>query len=151
MAPPIVEITHRLEFSAAHRLDCPELSSEQNRELYGPCNTRHGHNYELEVSVRGPVDARTGMVLDLNRLSRFVQERVIAKIDHRDLNEHVPFLSGIVPTAENVAVAIWRELEPLLRDYPGCRLSRIRVHESRSNMVEYTGPESSAVRDRSPS
>jgi 6-pyruvoyltetrahydropterin/6-carboxytetrahydropterin synthase len=143
MAQPEVEITHVMGFSAAHRLHCDQLTAAENRELYGPCNCRHGHNYELEVSVRGPVDPRTGMVMDLNRLSRLMTEKLISIVDHRDLNEDVPFLAGLVPTAENVAVAFWRELELHLGAYPGCRLHRIRVRESRANLVEYLGPGSS--------
>ncbi len=140
MPRPTVEITHCLEFSAAHRLHCEVLSAQENKDLYGPCNTRHGHNYEVEVTVCGEVHEHTGMVMDLNRLSRLVHEHLISKVDHKDLNEDVPFLAGLVPTAENVAVAFWRELEPHLRSYPGCRLSRVRVRESRSNLVEYRGP-----------
>jgi 6-pyruvoyltetrahydropterin/6-carboxytetrahydropterin synthase len=147
MPRPIVEITHVQEFSAAHRLVSEHLSDEENRALYGPCYTDHGHNYVVEVTVRGPVDPRTGMVMDLNRLSRIMSERVFQRVDHRHLNRDVPFLAGTITTAENVAVAFWRELEPALRAFPGCKLYRIRLHESRANKVEYYGP----TTERSPS
>lgn len=140
MTPPSVEITHVQEFSAAHRLCSAALTDAQNRELYGPCATDHGHNYVVEVTVTGAVDEPTGMVMDLNRLSRLVIEKLIQRVDHKHLNHDVPFLSGIIPTAENVAVAFWKEIEPSLRANPGCRLHRIRLHESRSNRVDYYGP-----------
>jgi 6-pyruvoyltetrahydropterin/6-carboxytetrahydropterin synthase len=140
MAAPIAEITHVVEFSAAHRLTSAHLSERENRELYGPCFRDHGHNYVLEVTVRGRVDARTGMVMDLNRLGALLHERLVAKVDHRHLNHDVPFLAGTITTAENVAIAFWRELEPHLRVLKGCKLHRIRLHESRANVVDYYGP-----------
>ena len=145
MAEPIVEITHVQEFSASHRLHNPALSDAENRELYGICNNPngHGHNYVVEVSVRGPVPDGTGMVMDLNRLSRLIVERLIDPVEHKHLNFDVPFLEGVIPTAENVAVAFWRELEPALAPFRGARLSRIRVRESRLNFVDYVGPQES--------
>jgi len=135
----LLEITHACEFAAAHRLASPGLTDEQNRALYGPCAREHGHTYGLEVTVRGPVDPRTGMVVDLNVLARLVAERVIAHVDHRDLNRDVPFLEGCITTAENLVTAFWRELEPALRTFPGCRLHRLVLHEGRANRVEYRG------------
>lgn len=140
MTPPTVEITHVQEFSAAHRLVSAALSDAENRELYGPCYTDHGHNYVLEVTVRGLLEPRTGMVMDLNRLSRLIVERIVQRVDHRHLNHDVPFLSGAITTAENVAVAFWRELETPIAAYPGCKLHRIRLRESRMNFVDYYGP-----------
>jgi 6-pyruvoyltetrahydropterin/6-carboxytetrahydropterin synthase len=144
MTEPIVEITHGLEFSASHRLHSPELSDQANRELYGPCNNPngHGHNYVVEATVRGPVAASTGMVMDLNRLHRLMVERIFDAVDHKHLNHDVPFLEGVIPTAENVAIAFWGEIEPSLEDFPGCTLHRIRVYESRSNFADYLGPTS---------
>ncbi len=139
MAPELVEITHVQEFSAAHRLVSAELSESENRELYGPCFTDHGHNYVLEVTVRGALDAKTGMVMDLNRLSRLIVERIIQRVDHRHLNHDVPFLAGTITTAENVAVAFWRELAAPIAAH-GARLHRIRLRESRMNFVDYFGP-----------
>lgn len=138
---PRVEITRREEFSAAHRLHDPRLSEEANRRLYGICNNQngHGHNYELEVTVQGEVP-ESGMVMDLNRLMLLLQEEVVRELDHKHLNHDVPFLEGIIPTAENVAIAIWERLAARLEDHPGCRLHRIRLFESRNNYVEYHGP-----------
>ena len=140
MSQPTVEITRREEFSASHRLHDPELSDQENRELYGICNNPngHGHNYELEVTVRGAVP-RSGMVMNLTDLMRILREDVLSQVDHRHLNHDVPFLEGVIPTAENIAVALWAVLEPKIRAFPGCRLDRVRIFESRSNWVEYRG------------
>lgn len=138
MTDAIVEITRCEEFSAAHRLHDPRLSDEDNRRLYGPCNTDHGHNYILEVTVRGPVPA-SGMVMDLNVLMRILREKVLIEVDHKHMNRDVPFLEGIIPTAENVAVAFWKRIEPELRAYTGCSLRRVRIRESRGNYVDYHG------------
>lgn len=132
------ELTRRLEFSAAHRLHNPAFSEAENRELYGVCNNEkgHGHNYTLDVTVRGPADPQTGMVMDLNRLALLLQERVFAEVDHRHLDHDVAWLAGRVSTAENVAAAIWERLAPELRGL----LFRIRLWESRHNFVDYHGP-----------
>ena len=121
---PEVTVTRRLTFSAAHRIHNPELSDEENRAVFGKDNTSygHGHNYTLEVSVTGPIDERTGYVVDLGALKRIVQEEIVDKLDHRNLNLDVDFLRGIKPTAENVVVACWRVLES--RVSPG-RLTRL--------------------------
>ena len=102
--PPTVEITHVQEFSASHRLHNPALSEEENRRIFGICNNLHGHghNYVLEVSVVGAVPAETGMVMDLNVLSSIVRERIVSQVDHRHLNHDVPFLEGLITTAETV-------------------------------------------------
>jgi 6-pyruvoyltetrahydropterin/6-carboxytetrahydropterin synthase len=142
MQEATVEITRREEFSAAHRLHNPALSDEENRRIYGVCNNAngHGHNYAFEVTVRGPVSAPTGMVMDLNRLMVILREEIVSVVDHKHLNHDVPFLAGVIPTAENVAVAFWKRIEPALKGFEGCRLHRVRVYESRSNFVDYRGP-----------
>ena len=143
MPRSIVEITRREEFSASHRLHNPALSAEENRRLYGICNNPngHGHNYELEVTVRGEVPARTGMVMNLTDLMGILRERVLPRVDHKHLNLDVPFLAEVNPTAENVAIALWHQIEPEVRPYEGCRLHRIRLFESRSSYVDFLGPE----------
>jgi len=150
MNRPIVSITRREEFSASHRLHNPALSADENRELYGICNNPngHGHNYVLEISVRGPVPDGTGMVMDLNRLQRLVLERLIAPVEHKHLNHDVPFLEGVIPTAENVAVVFWSELAPALSEFPGAELSRVRLRESRMNFVDYYGPRAARTTQR---
>lgn len=136
-----VEITRREEFSAAHRLHDPALSPEENRRLFGMCNDEHGHNYAVEVTMRGIAPRSTGMVMDLNRLMEILREEVVSQVDHKHLNKDVPWLRGLIPTAENVAVAIWERLEPRLRAFEGCRLHRVRIYESRNNFVDYHGPD----------
>lgn len=135
---PIVRVTRRLHFSAGHRLHNSELSDEENRKIYGLCNNPagHGHNYGLEVTLRGELDPRTGYVFDLKRLKDVVEEVVLGDVDHANLNVDVPWLEGVIPTAENIAVEIWRRLAAVL---PQGLLERIVVSESDRNLVEYRG------------
>jgi 6-pyruvoyltetrahydropterin/6-carboxytetrahydropterin synthase len=135
---PEVTVTRRLTFDAAHRVHNAELSAQENAAVFGKCNNPHGHGhtYVLEVSVTGAVDARTGYVIDLGALKRAVEEHVVGHMDHRNLNADVAFLRGINPTAENIVVACWRELEPRVR--PG-RLTRLRLWETPNNHVDYEG------------
>lgn len=135
---PRVTVTRRLNFNAAHRLHNPELSDAENDALFGVCNNPnwHGHNYRLDVSVTGEIDARSGYVLDLKALRDLVEAHLLDRMDHRNLNLDVDFLRGINPTAENIVVACWRVLEPALRP---ARLSRLRLWETDNNYVEYDG------------
>ena len=135
---PIVTVTRRLRFNAAHRVHNPALSDEENRALFGKCNNPnwHGHNYVLEVSVEGTIDERTGYVVDLGVLQAIVQREVIDQVDHRNMNVDVEFMRGINPTAENIVVACWRVLEHHVA--PG-RLRRLRFWETENNYVEYDG------------
>jgi len=141
MPRPVVEITRCEEFSASHRLHSPAFSDEENRALYGVCNNPngHGHNYELEVTVRGEVPPDTGMVMNLADLMRILREKILPRVDHKHLNHDVSFLEGVVPTAENIAIALWGEIEPEIERFEGCRLHKIKLSESRSNTVEYRG------------
>jgi len=137
---PDVRVTRRLHFSAAHRLYREDWSDERNAEVFGDCSNPHwhGHNYELEVTVAGPVDPETGFVVDLKRLRDLVQSRVIDDVDHRNLNVEVAWLAGVNPTTENLVVAIWERLDGELLP-PGARLDRIVLRETPRNYVEYTG------------
>lgn len=135
---PRVTVTRRLHFNAAHRLHNPELSEDENRQLFGLCNNPnwHGHNYRLDVSVDGEIDERSGYVIDLKRLRDIVEAHLIDRMDHRNLNVDVDFMRGINPTAENIVVTCWRVLEPVVQ--PG-RLTRLRLWETDNNYVEYEG------------
>ena len=135
---PVVTATRVLRFNAAHRIHNPALSDEENRALYGKCNNPngHGHNYRLEVSVRGPVDERTGYVLDLGVLKRVVEAEFVDRVDHRNLNVDVDFMRGINPTAENIVVACWRVLAPRVAP---ATLTKLRLWETENNYVEYEG------------
>ena len=135
---PHVTVTRRLHFNAAHRVHNPALSDEENSRLFGKCNNPnwHGHNYILDVSVRGPIDSKTGYVFDLGALKRLVTERVLDRVDHRNLNLDVDFMQGVIPTSENIIVAIWRELAPAIERG---KLVRLVLWETPNNYVEYTG------------
>ncbi|MEX0837747.1 MAG: 6-carboxytetrahydropterin synthase [Gemmatimonadota bacterium] len=136
---PIVTITRRAHFSSAHRLHREDWSEEKNSEVFGDCANPnwHGHNYELIVSVAGPVDPETGFVMDLKRLKDVIQDRVVVDVDHRNLNTEVGWLDGIIPSTENLAVAVWRRIAPELPE--GVALSSIVIRETRNNSVEYRG------------
>lgn len=139
---PVVHVTRRVHFNAAHRLHNPEKPDAWNAETFGRCNnpTWHGHNYVLEVTVAGEPDPETGYVIDLGRLKAILEARVLDKCDHRNLNLDVDFLEGILPSTENFVVAIWGEIEPAIRaEAPGARLHRVRLWETERNMAEYFG------------
>ncbi len=124
-----------MRFSAGHRLYRPELSDEENFNIYGPCShpQGHGHNYELEVYVTGDTDRKTGFVVDLKSLKEIIHENVISKLDHKNLNEDVDFMKGMVPTTENLAEQIFRILDDKLG---GERLTRVVIRETENNRVE---------------
>src|SRR6059058_857212 len=113
---PIVTITRRLMFNAAHRVHNPALSEEENKALFGKCNNPnwHGHNYTLDVSVSGRIDEKTGYVIDLGALKRIVEREVVDKADHKNFNLEVDFMQGLIPTTENIIVGMWRVLEPAI-------------------------------------
>ena len=135
---PDLTVTRRLMFNAAHRVHNSALSDEENTLLFGKCNNPngHGHNYTLDVSVRGPIDPRTGYVFDLGVLKRLVTERVVDKIDHKNLNLDVDFMRGVNPTTENIIVALWHELAPAIAP---AQLVRLVLWETPNNHVEYAG------------
>ena len=135
---PNVTVVRRQTFNAAHRVHNPELSDLENARLFGKCNNPnwHGHNYILEVSVRGEVEQKTGYVLDLARLKEIVGREVIDKVDHRNLNLDVDFMRGIIPTTENLAVGIWKIVVQAIAP---AQLVLIRLWESENNRVEYAG------------
>ena len=129
-------MTRRVTFAAAHVLRRPDWDERRNQEVFGQCAGDHGHNYVLEVSVKGPIDATTGYVFDLGKLAELVEERVIDKMDHKNMNLEVDFMRGLNPTTENIVVACWRVLAPAVA--PG-RLARLRLWETENNYVEYFG------------
>lgn len=134
----MVYVTRKAHFAAAHRLHNPALSEEENCRIFGKCNNPHGHghNYNIEVTVAGQPPADTGMVIDLKVLAEIVDRELIELVDHKHLNLDVPFLQGIIPTAENMAVAFWKILEPKI---PYGKLYSIKLYESDNNLVEYRG------------
>ncbi len=138
-----VYITRQVHFNSAHRLHNPAKSQRWNTEKYGLCTNPHwhGHNYVLEVTLSGRPDPETGYVLDLGELKRILNRAVVDPCDHRNLNEEVPFLRGINPSTENLVIAFWNEIAPLIT---AGRLHRVRLFETPRNYAEYFGPDSPA-------
>jgi 6-pyruvoyltetrahydropterin/6-carboxytetrahydropterin synthase len=131
----VASTTRRFAFSAGHRYRVPAWSDAENERVFGRLTVPHGHNYTVDVTVRGPIDADTGMVMDLAALKRIVQEAVIDRFDHADLNAD-PLFRERVPTTENIALAVWELLEPKLGRE---RLARVRVWEDPTLYVDYDG------------
>ena len=109
----MVYITRKERFSAAHKLSIPEWSEEKNKEVFGKCSNPnwHGHNYNLWITVKGEADKQTGFVLDLRKLSNIMRERIISKLDHKNINLDVDFMKGKMSSTEVLAVAIWDEIQ----------------------------------------
>jgi 6-pyruvoyltetrahydropterin/6-carboxytetrahydropterin synthase len=132
----MVYATRKFTFSAGHRYWRPEWSPEENARRFGSLTVAHGHNYGLEVTIRGEVDPRTGMVMDLAELKRLVGEAVVSRFDHADLNQDPLFPPGAIPTTENLVRVIWGLLAPKLGPE---RLHRLRLWEDPTFYVEYLG------------
>ena len=131
-------VTARLTFAAAHRLHNPSRDAEWNRRVYDKCDNAagHGHNYVIHVSVKGTINEETGMVIDLKKLKDIVRSQVINRVDHRNLNSDVDFLSGVIPTAENLARSFWQQLAPAIDEG---QLYEIVLQETEKNSVVYRG------------
>ena len=127
--------TRRFAFSAGHRYAVEAWSPERNESVFGRLTTPHGHNYTLDVTVRGPIDPETGMVIDLGELKSIVGEAIVARFDHADLNAD-PAFRGRVPTTENVAIVVW---DLLLAKLGEDRLWQVRVWEDPTLFVDYRG------------
>ncbi len=139
---PVAYLTRRQCFSACHRLHSAVLDANENRAVFGKCNNPngHGHNYTLEVTVRGGVDARTGMVMNLTDLKAAIEECVMAPLDHRNLDLDVPHFAETVSTTENVAVFIWEAMEAHLKKSGAAgRLYEVKLWETDKNIVVYRG------------
>ena len=134
----MVYITRRERFSAAHRLYKTGLSDEENFKLYGMCSNPnwHGHNYTLEVVVAGDIDPATGFVIDLKKLKDIIREHVICNVDHKNLNIETDFMKGIIPSTENIAMAIWKVLVDKI---PSGKLFAVKLSETENNFFEYRG------------
>ncbi|HEY0029654.1 MAG TPA: 6-carboxytetrahydropterin synthase [Bacteroidia bacterium] len=136
----MIYITRREHFNAAHKLHNPNWTEEQNNEVFGKCANPnwHGHNYNLFVTVKGEVNPDTGYSVNLKDLSVIIRNYVTEKLDHKNLNMDVDFLKGLMPSTENVAIAIWKELEPHVNEL-NCKLHCIKLFETENNYVEYFG------------
>jgi 6-pyruvoyltetrahydropterin/6-carboxytetrahydropterin synthase len=137
-----VSLTRRYRFAASHRLHNPKFGAEENRRLYGKCNSPygHGHNYVVEVTFGGPVEPATGMIANLGELDPFVEREVIEIFDHKYLNEEIAEFRNSVPTTENVAREIFRRLQK----FPAAQLESVRIEETSKNSFEFRGEEAGA-------
>jgi 6-pyruvoyltetrahydropterin/6-carboxytetrahydropterin synthase len=136
----MIYLTRRERFSAAHRMFRPGLSDEDNLKIYGKCSNPnwHGHNYVLKVTVRGEIDPDIGYFMNATRLKEIINERVIEKLDHRNMNTETDFMAGKIATTENLAVAVWDELKGPL-ETEGVTLHCVRIEETENNFIEYYG------------
>lgn len=133
-------------FSAAHRLAHPDLSYEENTEIYGKCArpNGHGHNYHLEVTVKGEIEQRTGMIVDLGALQKVIDDYVVEPFDHTFLNKDVPYFAQVVPTAENIALHIYQLLQQPIQEL-GTQLYKVKLIESPNNSCEIYCPQAASL------
>jgi len=138
MAKKNVYLIRREVFAASHRLYEENLSPEENQKLFGKCANKngHGHNYVLEVTVKGEVSEKNGMVLNISELKKIIRSEIISQVDHKHLNLDVTWLKNINPTSENVVIAFWEKLENSL---PQGTLNSLKLYETENNFVEYRG------------
>ena len=136
----MIYITRRERFSAAHRLFNPDWTSDENLRVYGNCSNPnwHGHNYELWVTIKGDPDPKLGFLIDLKHLSRIIREKIIDKVDHKNLNLEVSFMEGKMVSTENLTIAIWDELEDHVKNF-NVQLHSVKIQETENNYVEYFG------------
>jgi 6-pyruvoyltetrahydropterin/6-carboxytetrahydropterin synthase len=136
----MIYLTRRERFNAAHRLYREDWSEEKNLEIFGKCSNPnwHGHNYVLYVTVKGELNPALGYVVDLKLLSQSIQEHIIEKLDHKNLNLEVEFMNGRMASTEQIAMAIWEELKPHIQSL-GVELHSVRLEETENNFVEYFG------------
>lgn len=138
----MIYITRREHFNAAHKLHNENWTDEQNSEVFGKCANPnwHGHNYNLYVTVKGKVNPDMGYSVNLKELSLIIRTHITDKLDHKNLNLDVDFMKGLMPSTENVAIAIWKELLPHINKLD-CKLHCIKLYETENNYVEYFGEE----------
>ena len=136
----MVYITRKEHFNSAHRLFRPEYSDVENLRVFGKCSNPlwHGHNYILMITVKGEPNPETGFVMDLKKLSQIIGDKVLEKLDHKNINLEVDFMKGKLASTENLAIGIWDELEPGLMA-AGAVLHSVRLEETENNIVEYLG------------
>ena len=134
----IVYLTRKAEFSASHLYHNPAFSPDENQRIFGKCNNPngHGHNYVLEVTVKGEVDTTTGFVVDLKRLKDLMHSEVLDALDHRFLNKEVPEFFTLTPTTENIAIVCWQRLASR---FTAAKLHRVRVYETPDLFADFYG------------
>ncbi|HYX06758.1 MAG TPA: 6-carboxytetrahydropterin synthase [Bacteroidales bacterium] len=136
----MIFLTRRERFNAAHRMYRADWDDEKNLEVFGKCSNPnwHGHNYELFVTVKGMINPDLGYVVNLKEVSRVVREKIIDKLDHKNVNLEVAFMKDKIASTENLAIGIWEELEQPIRAL-GVQLYRIKLCETENNYVEFFG------------
>ncbi len=136
----MIFITRREQFNAAHRLFRLNFTDEENLQVFGKCSNPnwHGHNYTLFVTLKGEVNPETGFLMNLKELSSIIRTHIIEPLDHKNMNVEVPFMEGVMPSTENLAIAVWKELEKHLVGQ-GAVLHCVRIEETENNFVEYYG------------
>jgi len=136
----MIHITRKEHFNAAHKLHNPDWSDEKNMEVFGKCANPnwHGHNYTLYVTIKGEINQETGYAINLKELSLIVRTYITDKLDHKNLNLDVDFMKGIMPSTENVAIAIWKEIVQHVSKL-NCQLYCVKLYETENNYVEYYG------------
>jgi len=136
----MIYITRREHFNAAHRVFREDYTDEENLQVFGKCSNPnwHGHNYVLYVTVAGSVDAANGFVMDLKLLGEIINLHIIEKLDHKNINLEVDFMQGKLASAENIAIGIWNQLEPLIAQN-NAKLHCVKLCETENNYVEYFG------------
>jgi 6-pyruvoyltetrahydropterin/6-carboxytetrahydropterin synthase len=136
----MIYLTRRESFSASHRMFRADWSDEENLRVFGKCSNPnwHGHNYVLFVTVKGEVRTENGFVINMNILKQIIREKVIDKVDHRNLNLDVDFMKNKIATTENLAIAVWEQLKGPI-ELEGARLHCIRIEETENNSIEYYG------------
>lgn len=138
MTKPLIYVTRKMHFNAAHRLHNPNLSEDENIRLFGVCNNKngHGHNYEIEVTVCGSPDDISGYLIDLKQLKEIIEKEIVSECDHKHLNYDVKWLEGINPTAENLVISFWNRLVGKINNG---KLYAVKLYETERNFVEYRG------------
>ncbi|MBV6479239.1 MAG: hypothetical protein HGGPFJEG_02010 [Ignavibacteria bacterium] len=133
----MIYITRREHFSSSHKLENPKLSKKQNEEMFGKCSNFHGHNYYIEVTLKGNPDKDSSYVMDLKLLKKIIFEEIIEKVDHKYLND-VDLFRKVIPTTENMAIIFWDLLAKRLKQY-NVKLHSVKLYETEKNFVEYKG------------
>ena len=136
----MIYLTRKERFSAAHRMFRPEWTDEKNMNVFGKCSNPnwHGHNYILYITIKGNKQEGNGFVINMNILKQIIKDKVIDRVDHKNLNLDVDFMKGHIATTENLAIAIWNELKmPIEKE--GAQLHCVRIEETENNSIEYYG------------
>jgi 6-pyruvoyltetrahydropterin/6-carboxytetrahydropterin synthase len=136
----MIYITRKEHFNAAHKLFRADWSNEKNEKVFGKCSNPnwHGHNYDLFVTVKGKINPETGFLVDLKLLSKIIKDKVIEKLDHRNINLEVDFMQGKMASTEVLAIGIWNEIVNEVNSL-GCQLHSVKLYETENNFVEYLG------------